>query len=77
MRQFQDSSVECNTHIVVCQKMNISVVLYLFIVSGNRYDRGQRPQAVHTMSGVPHWFNPFNPNGVKWLHFKVFRAILI
>ena len=22
-------------------------------------------------------FNPFKPSGVKWLHFKVFRAILV
>ena len=24
-----------------------------------------------------YFFNPFKPNGVKWLHFRVFRAILI
>jgi len=23
------------------------------------------------------WFNPFKPSGVKWLHFTVFRAILV
>jgi len=22
-------------------------------------------------------FNPFKPSGVKWLHFKMFRAILV
>ena len=22
-------------------------------------------------------FNPFKPSGVKWLHYKVFKAILV
>ena len=33
--------------------------------------------AVVSNSAVSMNFNPFKPSGVKWLHYKVFKAILV
>ena len=39
------------------------------------YERQKWKKLFHMGEGE--WVNPFKPSGAKWLHFKVFRAILV
>jgi len=47
--------------------LGFNVLMYLLMC---------RKEFAHSLTTVA-YLNPFEPSGVKWLHFKVFRAILV